>query len=83
MSEDNKSQVDQGKKKGDADAKKKLKVIKMALMDERKARTEATEQLESMTKRHRELETEYETTNNKYLKLYEENDKLSESLQML
>ena len=82
MSDDSKSQAE-AKKKSDADAKKKLKVIKAALMDERKARTQVAEALESLTKRHQELEAEYEVTNNKYLELYEQNDKLSENLQML
>ena len=66
-----------------ASDKKKLKIIKEALKEERRLREEATEQLEALKSRSRELEKECNETSNKYLKLYDENDKLQEYIQSL
>jgi len=47
------------------------------------AREEQSIELGALKTRNKELESEYEQMNNKYLKLYEENDKLQEDIQTL
>ena len=56
--------------------KKKLKVLKTALKEERTAREEQALELNVLKKRNRELEKEFQDSNNKYLEVYEENDRL-------
>jgi len=56
--------------------KKKLKVLKTALKEERHAKEELINELQAIKNRNQELEKENDETNNKYLKLYDENDRL-------
>ena len=63
--------------------RKKLKVLKTALRDERLAKEEQTIELNAVKIRNQELEKEYNEINNKYLSIYEENDKLQEQVQTL
>jgi len=66
-----------------ASDRKKLKVIKTALREERLVREEQTIELNAVKIRNQELEKEYNEINNKYLSIYEENDKLQEQVQTL
>ena len=50
------------------------------MKDERTSKAVIQEELEVMKERNRELRQENETMSNKYLKLYDENDKLQELL---
>lgn len=61
--------------------KKKLKVMKQALLELRKEKDDLSEQVTSLSERCRELEKDNSDTNNKYMRLYEENDQLQEQLQ--
>lgn len=63
--------------------KKKLKVLKNALKEERLAREELAIEVNALKQRNRELEKEHGEVNNKYLDIYEENDKLQEQIQTL
>ena len=58
--------------------KKKLTVLKKALLDERSARDELQKENDFLKKKQAEIEEENNATNDKYLKLYDENDRLSE-----
>jgi hypothetical protein len=58
-------------------------VIKTALREERLVREEQTIELNAVKIRNQELEKEYNEINNKYLSIYEENDKLQEQVQTL
>lgn len=60
--------------------RKKIKVLKQAMKDERNKNASQAEELEVMKERNRELTKEHETMSNKYLALYDENDKLQELL---
>jgi predicted nuclease with TOPRIM domain len=57
--------------------------MKQALLEIRKEKEELEIQLGSLQKRNKELEKENADTSNKYLRLYDENDKLQEVLQNL
>jgi len=57
--------------------------VKQALLDARTAKEELEAELTSLKARNRELEKENADTSNKYLRLYDENDKLQEVLQNL
>lgn len=70
-------------KKEAASDRKKLKVLKTALREERLAREEQSIELNAVKIRNLELEKEYSEINNKYLAIYEENDKLQEQIQTL
>ena len=61
--------------------KKKLKVLKAALVEERAAKEDTLAEFSAMKQRLKELEQENHETSTKYLKLYEENDRLQEQLQ--
>jgi hypothetical protein len=50
--------------------------MKQALLEIRKEKEELEIQLGSLQKRNKELEKENADTSNKYLRLYDENDKL-------
>lgn len=50
--------------------------MKQALLDARTAKEELEAELTSLKARNRELEKENADTSNKYLRLYDENDKL-------
>ena len=63
--------------------KKKLTVLKKALLDERSAREDLQGENQFLKKKQAEIEEENNATNDKYLKLYDENDRLSEQLQEL
>ena len=63
--------------------KKKLQVVKTALIETRAAKEELEKELNALKTRNRELEKENADTSNKYLRLYDENDKLQEVLQNL
>ena len=54
--------------------------MKQALKDERSQRSSLNEEHEVLKERNRELTKEHETMSNKYLALYDENDKLQELL---
>jgi len=72
-----------GRKKKTAEEvsdRKKIKVLKKAMQDERAQKAQLKEELEVMRERNRELTKEHETMSNKYLALYDENDKLQELL---
>ena len=56
--------------------RKKIKVLKQALKDERQKTSSCQEELDVLKERNRELTKEHETMSNKYLSLYDENDKL-------
>lgn len=60
----------------EASDKKKLKVIKQALIESRQAKEDLDKELNALKTRNRELEKENADTSNKYLRLYDENDKL-------
>ena len=60
--------------------RKKIKVLKQALKDERAQKGSLQEELNVLKERNRELSKEHETMSNKYLSLYDENDKLQELL---
>ena len=77
------SKTDLKQKAEEASDKKKLKVVKQALLDARTAKEELEVELTSLKARNRELEKENADTSNKYLRLYDENDKLQEVLQNL
>ena len=77
------SQNSNGKPTKDASDRKKLKVLKNALREERTAREEQTLEINALKQRNTELEKEYNEINNKYLEIYEENDKLQEQILML
>ena len=70
------------KKRSEAEVsdRKKIKALKQAVKDERAAKATIAEELEVVKERNLELTQEYETQSNKYLALYEENDKLQELL---
>lgn len=68
-----------GKKKKTAEEltdRKKIKVLKQAMKDERNAKSVLQEELDVVKERNKELVKEGETMSNKYLALYDENDKL-------
>ena len=68
-----------GKKKRSGEEisdRKKIKALKQAVKDERTAKATLTEELNVVKERNKELTKEYEIQSNKYLALYEENDKL-------
>lgn len=67
----------------EASDKKKLRVIKQALIETRQAKEDLEKELNALKTRNRELEKENADTSNKYLRLYDENDKLQEVLQNL
>ena len=67
----------------EASDKKKLKVVKQALIETRQAKEDLEKELNALKTRNRELEKENADTSNKYLRLYDENDKLQEVLQNL
>jgi len=50
--------------------------MKAALIDIRKEKEDLEEQIVSLQNRNKELEKENADTTNKYLRLYDENDKL-------
>ena len=50
--------------------------MKQALIDFRKEKEELESQISLLTSRNKELEKENADTTNKYLRLYDENDKL-------
>jgi len=77
------SQSSSSKPVKDASDRKKLKVLKNALREERSAREEQTLEITALKQRNAELEKEYNEINNKYLEVYEENDKLQEQILML
>lgn len=56
--------------------RKKIKVLKQALKDERSQKASLEEEMAVLKERNRELSKEHETMSNKYLALYDENDKL-------
>ena len=60
--------------------RKKIKVLKQAMKDERAGKAVVQEELDVMKERNRELRKENEVMSNKYLALYDENDKLQELL---
>ena len=60
--------------------RKKIKVLKQALKDERSQKASMEEEIAVLKERNRELSKEHETMSNKYLALYDENDKLQELL---
>lgn len=60
--------------------RKKIKVLKQALKDERNQKSSFSEELDVVKERNRELTKEFDTMSNKYLALYDENDKLQELL---
>lgn len=60
--------------------RKKLKVLKQALKDERAIKTHLEDEIKVLTERNKELSKENESMSNKYLGLYDENDKLQEML---
>ncbi len=64
----------------EASDKKKLKVVKQALIETRQAKEDLEKELNALKTRNRELEKENADTSNKYLRLYDENDKLQEVL---
>ena len=63
--------------------KKKLKVLKQALKDERNDKQQLNDQIATLTLRNKELAKENESISTKYLSLYDENDRLQEYLQTL
>lgn len=63
--------------------RKKIKVLKQALKDERNSKQSLQEELDVVKLRNRELAKENESMSNKYLAMYEENDKLQELLSSL
>lgn len=67
----------------DVSDKKKLKVLKKALLEERSKTKEQAIEIDALKKRNQELEKEYTDINNKYLETYEENDKLQEQVHTL
>ena len=72
-----------GKKKKTSEEindRKKIKVLKQALKDERAQKCSLQEELDVVKERNKELVKEHETMSNKYLALYDENDKLQELL---
>lgn len=71
------------KTKKEPSDKKKLKVLKNALKEERTAREELTIEVNALKQRNCELEEEYSEINNKYLEIYEQNDRLQEQIQIL
>ena len=72
-----------GNTKADVGDKKKLKVLKQALKDERSQKQTLNEEIKTLTTRNKELQKEYEQLDTKYLSLYDENDRLQEYLQAL
>ena len=60
--------------------RKKIKVLKQAMKDEREQFAITKEELEVQKQRNRYLTKEKEEMSNKYLALYDENDKLQELL---
>lgn len=72
-----------GRKKKTAEEvsdRKKIKVLKQALKDERAQKGAVKEELDVVKERNKELVKEHEIMSNKYLALYDENDKLQELL---
>ena len=61
-----------------ASDKKKIKILKAALVDERQNKEDMMAELQALKQRNKELELECHETSNKYLRLYDENDKLQE-----
>ena len=59
-----------------ATEKKKIKLLKQGLKDARQEIEALKEELKTMQERNKELTLEGEKTSSKYLKLYDENDKL-------
>ena len=68
------------KKESDTGDRKKLKVLKQALKDERAAKHALEEENKTMQERIKEQQGENEKLSTKYLALYDENDKLQEML---
>lgn len=60
--------------------RKKIKVLKQAMKEERASKAVILEELEVLKERNKELRKENEVMSNKYLALYDENDKLQELL---
>ena len=60
--------------------RKKIKVLKQALKDERAQKSSIKEEFDVLKERNKELTKEHEIMSNKYLSLYDENDKLQELL---
>ena len=56
--------------------RKKIKVLKQAIKDERAKTASLSEELGVVKERNKELTKEHEAMSTKYLALYEENDKL-------
>ena len=77
------SRKEMKKEAEEASDKKKLKVVKQALIETRQAKEDLEKELNALKTRNRELEKENADTSNKYLRLYDENDKLQEVLQNL
>lgn len=55
-------------------------MLKQALKDERALKVALEEDIKTLTERNKELTKENESMSNKYLGLYDENDKLNEML---
>ena len=60
--------------------RKKIKVLKQAMKDDRAGKAVVQEELDLVKERMKELRKENEVMSNKYLALYDENDKLQELL---
>lgn len=75
-----KPKKDLKKEAEEASDKKKLKVVKQALLDLRKEKEDNELTLNILKTRNKELESQNAETSNKYLKLYDENDRLQELL---
>ena len=56
--------------------RKKIKVLKQAMKDERAGKAVVQKELDVVKERMKELRRENEVMSNKYLALYDENDKL-------
>lgn len=69
------------KKEEAASEKKKIKVLKEKLIEERAEREQLQNEMIALKARNKELEKECQDSSNKYLRLYEENDKLQEHIQ--
>ena len=72
-----------GQQEDEVADKVKIKVLKEALKQDRLVKDEQAAKLEALQKRNKELEKECTETTTKYLKLYDENDKLQEFIQGL
>ena len=63
--------------------RKKIKVLKQAMKDERAGKAVIQEELDVVKERNKELRKENEVMSNKYLALYDENDKSQELLKTM